>query len=266
MPLLDVDITVDYPGKPGVLKGLQLAVEPGEIAGLIGESGSGKSTLALALMRLLDPRSSSIRGSVCFRGQNLLQLNERQMRRIRGKEIGLVLQSASSALNPVLRIEDQLREAWRAHESGRWSEGREHVANLLQRMELPADDAFLRKYPSQVSIGQAQRILIAMAVMHRPALILADEPTSALDVITQARVLRLLRELATTWDIAVLYISHDLPSVASVCDRLCILRKGEIVESGPCAEIFAAPVHPYTRDLIDALPFRHLPAAPLARF
>jgi ABC-type glutathione transport system ATPase component len=253
-PVLHAEVSVDYPGKQGVLKDLKLQLHAGEITGLVGESGSGKSTLALTLMSLMDRKTARVSGSLLYRGTDLLRLSERAMRRIRGREIALVLQSASSSLNPALRIGTQLREVWTAHAESGWAEGRTRIASLLRSMELPDDDTFLRRYPGEVSVGQAQRLLIAMAVMHNPAVLIADEPTSALDVITQARVLRLLRTLADDNGIAVLFISHDLPSVASVCDRLSILRHGSIVESGACDEVFASPTDPYTRALIASLP------------
>lgn len=258
-PLLRAELTVSYPGKARVLDGVRLEIGPGEIAGLVGESGSGKSTLALALMGLLDVRGARVEGQLELCGRNLLPLREREWRRVRGKEIGLVLQSASSSLNPRLTIGDQLQEAWRAHERGGWQES---GAALLTRMELPGDAGFLGRYPGEISVGQAQRILIAMAVMHRPALVIADEPTSALDVINQAHVNRLLRELAADSGMSVLYISHDLLSVASVCDRLSILEQGRIVESGSCSDIFRRPVHSYTKALIAALPLAGMPLAP----
>jgi peptide/nickel transport system ATP-binding protein len=253
-PVLHADISVDYAGRQGVLRNLTIDLHAGEIMGLVGESGSGKSTLALTLLRLTDRKAARVTGSVMYRGTDLLRLPERAMRRMRGREIALVLQSAASSLNPALRIGTQLREVWSAHASGGWDEGRARIASLLRSMELPDDDAFLRRYPREISVGQAQRLLIAMAVMHDPAVLIADEPTSALDVITQARVLQLLRSLANDKGIAVLFISHDLPSVASVCDRLSILRHGSIVESGPCNEVFASPADPYTRALIASLP------------
>jgi ABC-type dipeptide/oligopeptide/nickel transport system ATPase component len=230
----------------------------------VGESGSGKSTLALTILRLLNRKSATVRGSISYRGSNLLNLSERELRHIRGKEIALVLQSAASSLNPALRIGTQLREVWSAHEKGSWSSGRTAVTALLRSMDLPDDDAFLKRYPSEVSVGQAQRLLIAMAVMHNPSVLIADEPTSALDVITQARVVQLLRRLADERRIAVLFISHDLLAVGSVCDRLSILRQGTIVESGPCNEVFANPSDPYTRALLESLPAVHRESAHLS--
>jgi ABC-type dipeptide/oligopeptide/nickel transport system ATPase component len=253
-PLLHVRLSVDYPRKPKVLNELELTIGEGEILGLVGQSGSGKSTLGLAIPRLL-PGTARVTGEIRYRGEDLLRYPAGEMRRIRGKEIGVVFQGASSALNPALRLGVQLREVWRAHRSaGEWkTEGCTRCAVLLGSMQLPGGDAFLERYPSQISIGQAQRILIAMALMHRPALVIADEPTSALDMVTQAEVLHLMRGLRERFGSSLLFISHDLAAVSAACDRLAILRDGEIVESGAAAEMFATPCHPYTQTLLGAM-------------
>ena len=170
------------------------------------------------------------------------------------------MQSPLSSLNPALKIRTQLKEAWRAHASGTGTDCANTIRASLQSVSLPADDDFLRKYPSQMSVGQAQRVLIAMAVMHRPALLIADEATSALDVITQSEILALFRELNRSTGMAILYISHDLASVAGICDRIAILHHGEIVECGPTQQIFTNPQHEYTRRLMVATP-RLLPVS-----
>ena len=256
-PLLRTRLSVGYPGKPAVLQELELAIGEGEIVGLVGQSGSGKSTLGLAIPRLL-VTTAQVSGEIRYRGENLLKRSEREMRRIRGKEIAVVFQGAASALNPARRLGAQLWEVWRAHRSrSDWNtEGREQAMALLRTMQLPDDEAFLRRYPSEISIGQAQRVLVAMAVMHRPALVIADEPTSALDMVTQAEVLGLMRSLRDQFGSSLLFISHDLAAVSAVCDRLAILREGQIVEMGPTAEIFAGARHPYTKALIRAMPGR----------
>jgi ABC-type dipeptide/oligopeptide/nickel transport system ATPase component len=248
-PLLHARIWADYPNRPGVLEGLELALGRGEIAGLMGESGSGKSTLAMALLRLLDAKGGAVRGEVQFQGRNLLELSAREMRRVRGREIGLVLQSPLSALNPAMRLGSQLQEAWRAHR-----EGRPDSLELLEMVNLPPEPAFLERYPRQLSVGQAQRVLIAMAIIHRPALLIADEATSALDVVTQAEILELFRRLNRQLGMSILYISHDLLSVASLCHRIAILRQGRIVESNTSGEIMRRPRHEYTQALLAALP------------
>jgi peptide/nickel transport system ATP-binding protein len=247
-PLLSLNISADYPGRPGVLRGVALDVAPGEIVGLAGGSGEGKSTIALSTLGLLGFRGGVARGSIIFRGRDLLKLSDREMRKVRGREIGLVPQSPLSALNPNVRLEGQLQEAWQAHETGRVDS-----RGLLESVSLPAEASFLRQYPRSLSVGLAQRFLIALAILHRPALLLADEPTSALDMVTQAEILQLFRRLNETLGIAMLYISHDLASVATLCHRVAILHGGEIVECAPTAEIFRHPRHPYTRKLIESM-------------
>jgi len=248
-PLLSLRVSVDYARKPGVLRNIALDLAPGEILGLVGRSGEGKSTIAFSILGLLSLKGGTCRGEIVFRGRDLTKLSDRQMRALRGKEIGLVPQSPLAALNPNLKLASQLEEAWRAHERGKpdWKP-------LLESVSLPTDPAFLRQYPRTLSVGLAQRFLIAMAILHRPALLLADEPTSALDTLTQAEILRLFAHLNRTTNVAMLYISHDLASVASLCHRVAILHQGEIVECAPTSEVFRNPRHPYTRDLIGAIP------------
>jgi ABC-type dipeptide/oligopeptide/nickel transport system ATPase component len=253
-PLLSVQVTIDYPAKPGILRDARLDVEPGEIVGLVGRSGSGKSSLALAILKLLEIRGGKARGEVSFRGRDLLRCTDGEMRHIRGREIGLVLQSPVSALNPALRIGTQLAEAWKAHASGSRERMTRYLLDLLGSVSLPAEESFLRRYPGELSVGQAQRVLIAMAIIHHPALLVADEPTSALDVVAHAEILNLFRRLNHGLDMGILYISHDLLSVASFCHRVAILHEGEIVEFAKTDRIFRSPSHPYTRQLIQAIP------------
>ena len=190
-----------------------------------------------------------------------MQATERGMRGIRGKDIALVLQSPLSSLNPALRIQTQLSEAWAAHATGNADACLVAVRNAIASVSLPADEQFLRRYPSQLSVGQAQRVLIAMAILHRPALLIADEPTSALDAITQSEILALFAKLNRQLNMAILYISHDLLSVATICDRIAILNEGEIVECATAEQIISSPSDPYTQRLIRSLPlgaFEHV--------
>ena len=252
--LLCARVTVRYPGKAPVLNGVALDIAPGEIIGLVGQSGSGKSTLALAILGLLGRKRATVEGSIIFQGADLLKLRERDLRGLRGRSLSLVLQSPLASLNPALKIRTQLMEAWRAHADGASPDREAAIQSAMTSVSLPCDPDFLRKYPAQLSVGQAQRVLIAMAVMHRPVLLVADEATSALDVITQAEILELFAQLNREIGMSILYISHDLPSVAGICQRIAILHEGQIVECGLTEQIFASPSHPHTRRLMSSLP------------
>jgi ABC-type dipeptide/oligopeptide/nickel transport system ATPase component len=210
--------------------------------------------MALAILGLLRHTGAGVSGRTMFLGRDLMDCDQSQLREVRGRLISFVPQSPVAALNPALRIETQLREAWRAHSREPWSCQKERVARRLEGAGLSSPEAFLRRFPRQISVGQAQRVLIAMALLHAPPLLIADEPTSALDVITQREVLDLLANLTAERQMSMLFISHDLPTVAAICHRLAILHTGEIVECGPVKQVLANPQHPYTRQLIAAAP------------
>ncbi len=258
--LLSMRVTVRYPGKAPVLREVSLEIARGEVLGLVGQSASGKSTLALAILGLLGRQRAIVEGSIMFQGVDLLAMREREWRSLRGRSLSLVLQSPLASLNPALQIRTQLREAWRAHsEATATADCDQAIESALKSVSLPSgeDDNnkdFLNKRAAQLSVGQAQRVLIAMAILHRPALLIADEATSALDVITQSEILELFARLNREIGMSILYISHDLPSVAGICQRIAILHEGQIVECGATEQIFTAPVHPYTRRLMSALP------------
>jgi ABC-type dipeptide/oligopeptide/nickel transport system ATPase component len=208
----------------------------------------------MAILGLLDRKRAQIDGAIELDCCDLVSLRERELRGLRGRKIALVLQSPLSSLNPALKIRTQLKEAWRAHAAGPNTDCDRAIRTALESVSLPSTDEFLQKYPAQMSVGQAQRVLIAMAVMHRPALLIADEATSALDVITQSEILALFRELNRSTGMAILYISHDLPSVAGICDRIAILHEGQIVEIGPTEQVLTDPRHEYTQRLMAAMP------------
>jgi len=252
--MLSLNLSVDYKTKPGVLKNACLRIETGEIVGLAGQSGSGKSTLSMAVLGLLGRGSAKVSGEVLFNGIDLLLASERELRSLRGREIALVLQSALSSLNPSMSVGKHLWEAWCAHSGESRKVWLARVMQLLNDVGLPAAEEFLKRYPRELSVGIAQRVLIAMSVLHRPGLLIADEPTSALDLITQAETLKLFQQMNQQFGTAILFISHDLLSVASLCQRVAILHEGAIVESGPTAKVFSKPLHPYTRSLMGALP------------
>ncbi len=257
--LLLAQVSVRYPGKAPVLRGVSLEIARGEVVGLVGQSGSGKSTLALAILGLLGRQRAIVEGNIVFQGTDLLTMRERDLRNLRGRSLSLVLQSPLASLNPALQIRTQLKEAWRAHgDRNATNEDCDRaIQSALKSVILPSDKDdpdFLRKRASQLSVGQAQRVLIAMAIMHRPALLIADEATSALDVITQSEILELFARLNREIGMSILYISHDLPSVAGICKRIAILHEGEIVECGATEQIFTAPQHAYTKRLMSALP------------
>jgi ABC-type dipeptide/oligopeptide/nickel transport system ATPase component len=259
--LLSAHLAVSYAGK-AVLRDVEFEIRRGEVLGLVGQSGSGKSTLAMAILGLLDAKRSRVEGTINFQDCDLLRLSERELRERRGRVLALVLQSPLSSLNPALKIRTQLKEAWRAHASGCSADCDRAIRAALESVSLPSSDEFLSKYPSQMSVGQAQRVLIAMAVTHRPALLIADEATSALDVITQSEILALFRELNRSTGMAILYISHDLASVAGICDRIAILHEGQVVECNATEAIFANPQHEYTKRLMAAIPQRPRLVAP----
>ena len=261
-PILSVMLNVDYSGKGRVLNGVCLDLAPGEILGLVGQSGSGKSTLALSILRLLSFKGGSDSGSILFRGKELLGASEKEMRKVRGNQISLVLQSPLASLNPSMRIGRQLFEAWEAHSK---ENGTASIMETLRQVNLPTDESFLNRYPQQLSVGLAQRVLIAMAVLHRPAVLLADEPTSALDALTQASILDLFRKVNREYGTAMLFVSHDLLAVASLCHRIAILHEGHIVETGTPREIFETPQHEYTRTLVNAIPILRFETADRVR-
>ena len=248
--LLSTNFSVDYPDRIGVVRNIELSIGPGAIAGLVGASGSGKSTIANTLMGLTGLQGGRTRGEVRFEGVELLGLKDEMLRAYRGYRFAMVMQSPLSALNPAMSIGQQMCEAWLAHRHDDWEAP---VYEALELASLPASGEFLDLFPGQLSVGLAQRVLIAMAILHRPSLLIADEPTSALDIVTAGEILTLFRNLNRDLGTGILMISHDLAAVAALCQQVAILHEGAIVESGTRDQIFENPRHPYTRRMVAAL-------------
>ncbi|MEV6611089.1 ABC transporter ATP-binding protein [Kutzneria sp. NPDC051319] len=252
-PLLELrSATVDYRTSNGLLpavRGVDLRIDAGQTVGLAGESGCGKSTLAMSVLRLL-PRNAVLGGEVLLGGENVTDMTWGRLRAVRWAEASVVFQGAMHALNPVLRVGDQIAEPIRLH--GKGSDVERRVGELLEQVGLPARRA--KAYPHELSGGQRQRVMIAMALACSPGLIIADEPTTALDVMVQAQVLDLLKHLVDELDIGLLMISHDLSVLASTCQRLAVMYAGRIVEQGPAVEVLRNPAHPYTKALAAAFP------------
>jgi oligopeptide/dipeptide ABC transporter ATP-binding protein len=236
-----------------LVDGVNLELSPGDALGIVGESGSGKSLTALAMMRLLPPSMTTI-GRVVIGGSDLLNARERDMRRRRGRDIGMVFQDPFAALNPVFRVSTQLIAAVRAHRRCNRAEARSRAIELLHDVGLADHERFLRRYPHQLSGGQAQRISIAIALAGDPAVLLADEPTTALDVTVQDGILAMLERLRAERHLTLVFISHDLAVVARLCSRVAVMYAGQIVESGATADVIRQPLHPYTRALLRCAP------------
>jgi oligopeptide/dipeptide ABC transporter ATP-binding protein len=233
---------------------LSLSIGERETVCLVGESGSGKSMTALSIMRLVPPPGRIVRGSIRFRGRDLLTLSEPEMCAVRGAEIALIFQEPATALNPVMTVGDQIAETLVLHGRVDWRAARAEAVGLLEAVRVPNAAARARDYPHQLSGGQRQRVLIAAALACRPALVIADEPTTALDVTIQAEILDLLRELQAVYGLALLFITHDLGVVAQMADRVAVMYAGRIVEEASVRRLFTSPAHPYTRGLLASMP------------
>jgi oligopeptide/dipeptide ABC transporter ATP-binding protein len=237
-----------------VVRGVDLCVDAGEVVGLVGESGSGKSITALSVMRLLPPGASIISGRISFRGQDMIDLRHAEMNRLRGGAIGMIFQDPLSALNPAIPIGRQLTDAIGAHQPLGRRAARDRAEELLGLVGIPFPKERLRAYPHELSGGMRQRVMIALAVSSNPSLLIADEPTTALDVTVQAQVMDLIDRIRREFGIAVLFISHNLELVAEIADRVTVMYAGRAVESGDVDELFASPIHPYTRQLLRCIP------------
>jgi len=258
-PLLSVrDLAVDFVGDGPVVhavRGVSFDIGAGETVGLVGESGSGKSATAMSILRLLPARAARHpSGSITFRGQELIGASAEALRAIRGDRIAMIFQEPALSLNPLMTVERQIGEVLAYHRGMSGPAVRERVLQLLKLVHIPEPARRLGAYPHELSGGQVQRVMIAMALATEPDLLIADEPTTALDVTIQAQILRLIRELQQRFRMALLLITHDLGIVRHMAHRVCVMEKGELVEQGPVAQIFETPRHPYTRKLIAAEP------------
>jgi oligopeptide/dipeptide ABC transporter ATP-binding protein len=251
------DLTVEFPtlqGPVAAVRDLSLSLDAGETLALVGESGSGKSVTALAIMGLLPPQAR-LSGSVRFEGRELTKATQDDLRQLRGARMSMIFQEPMTALNPVMRVGDQIAEAIEAH-NGKLAraESRSKAIDALREVAIPQPERRWRDHPHQLSGGQRQRVMIAMAIVNRPALLIADEPTTALDVTVQAQILELLADLRRRLGLAMLFVSHDLAVVARISHRIAVMYAGRIVESGPAEAIFQRPAHPYTRGLLASIP------------
>jgi peptide/nickel transport system ATP-binding protein len=258
-PLLEVgDLTVSFPGRSRPLTpvdGVSFTLRRGETLALVGESGCGKSLTSLALLRLIPPPGRIEAGSrIRFDDLDIMQLNERALRDVRGRRIGMVFQDPMTSLNPVFTVGDQVAEAIQAHFPVSRKEARDRAIGLLSEVGIPDPALRSRDYPHQMSGGMRQRVMIAMALACQPELLIADEPTTALDVTVQAQILEILDELRKARGMAVLLITHDLGIVAGRADRVAVMYAGQIVEEAPTAKLFARPSHPYTQGLLASVP------------
>jgi oligopeptide/dipeptide ABC transporter ATP-binding protein len=261
-PLLQVnDLTVGFKRQDQMLHlvdGISFDVRAGETVGIVGESGSGKSTTALALMRLT-PKSTwpHTTGQVVFDGRDVLQMNDIELRSLRGRDISMVLQDPMASLNPAFTIGKQIEEAFAVHHRCPKSERRTRAIEALRRVRIPAPEQRIDDYPHQISGGMKQRVVGAIALACEPRLLIADEPTTSLDVTIQAQYLDLLKDLQRESNMAMVFITHDFGVVARMCDRVCVLYAGQIVESAPVQTLFKNPAHWYTRALLDSVPQLH---------
>jgi ABC-type dipeptide/oligopeptide/nickel transport system ATPase component len=254
-PLLDVQhLSVTFGGPSPAVDDVSFQIAAGETLGLVGESGSGKSVTAFSILRLLQPPGRIAGGSVIFQGRDLLELTESEMREVRGAGISLIFQEPMTALNPVMRVGDQIAEALLVHGKATRAGARAQAVELLEAVKIPDAARRVRDYPHQLSGGMRQRVMIAIALACRPPLVIADEPTTALDVTIQAQVLELLRELKTRLNLALLLITHDFGVIAEMADRVAVMFKGKLVEEGPVREVLRNPRAEYTRSLLAAVP------------
>jgi oligopeptide/dipeptide ABC transporter ATP-binding protein len=251
------DLCVHYKIRDHTLRavdGLNIEAKEGKILGIVGESGSGKSTLARAILRLIDAPGQITGGTILFQGEDLVSVSERRMQAIRGVGIALVMQNPGSALNPLMTIGDHYLEALQQHTKIARAQALQQTIDMLRSVDLPDQADLMLRYPHQLSGGMKQRVLIGLAMLHRPTLLVADEPTSALDVSTQAQILRLFQALNQKFGTAIILITHNIGVAAEVCDDVAVMYAGKLIEVGSVEAVFAAPAHPYTQGLLRSVP------------
>ncbi len=257
-PLLSVrNLETHFATDDGLVKavdGVSFDVLPGETLGIVGESGSGKSITALSILRLISRPGKIVAGQVLFKGHDLAQYSEREMRALRGNDIGMIFQEPMTSLDPLYTVGFQIREALELHQGLRGRDAREAAIRALRDVGIPTPEQRVDAYPHQMSGGMRQRVMIAIALSCNPQLLIADEPTTALDVTMQARILDLLKDLRQSRQMALLLITHNMGLVAEMCDRVVVMYKGRILESKPVQELFAHPEHPYTQSLLRSIP------------
>ena len=258
-PLLEVrDLSIHFFTEEGVVRAVEnvsLEIYPSEILGLVGESGCGKSVTGLSLLRLIPiPPGQIVNGDIFFDGRSLLNLDEKEIQRVRGNDISMIFQEPMTSLNPVFTIGDQIMEAIILHQELDKTAARKRAIEMLDRVKIPSPDKMIDSYPHQLSGGMRQRAMIAMALSCQPKLLIADEPTTALDVTIQAQVLQLLKEIQREMGMSVLLITHDLGVVAEIADRVAVMYAGRILEYGPIEAIFGKMRNPYTHGLMHSIP------------
>jgi peptide/nickel transport system ATP-binding protein len=262
------DLATHFALREGLVKavdGVSFSIAPGEVLGLVGESGSGKSVTGFSIMGLVDPPGAIVSGSIRLEGRELVGLSENEMRGLRGRRVAMIFQDPMMTLNPVLRIDTQMIEAVLAHDKVSEKAARARAGAALAQVGIPSPEERLASYPHQFSGGMRQRVAIAIALLHRPALIVADEPTTALDVTIQSQILAEAQKLCRDSGAALLWITHDLAVVAGLADRVAVMYAGRIVEQGPVDDVLDHPLHPYTKGLIGSVPSGAMRGARLAQ-